>query len=228
MTESIYDKIENRISKLNKIKNGFFKKGKNEVFTGNDYIQFCDGVVSHESPRYTLEFDKFIRKYPVKYLNTILEQYIELDSEFEHLLSWPTDPLVKYNIELKSQCIKQIIEYLKGMLSPENIKETEHEPEIFLDYSDNSQAERIVFLHELGILEYLQHKMNKELHGFSANKLAEIISTFTGIEQSTAQPYLNPIFTKDAIQKNNPLTKINLEKVKNKLKNIGFNTSKSA
>lgn len=107
-------------------------------------------------------------------------------------------------------------------------KENEDQnPEIFLDYSDNTQAERIVFLHELGILEFLQSKMNKELHGSSANKLAEIVSTFTNIEQKTAQSYLNPMFTKDAIQKNNPITKTNLEKVRNKLKNIGFNTSKS-
>lgn len=99
--------------------------------------------------------------------------------------------------------------------------------EILLDFSDNSKVEKIVFLYELGILDYLQKKMIDELHGFSANKLAEIISTFTGIEQKTAQSYLNPMFTKDAIQKNNPLTKINLEKVNNKMKDIGFNTLKS-
>jgi len=102
------------------------------------------------------------------------------------------------------------------------------EPEIFLDYSDNSQAERIVFLYELGILKYLEDKMINELHRFSANKLAEIISTFTGIDQKTAQSYLNPIYSTRVIQDNNPLTKKNLEKVKNKLKDIGFKTSKSA
>lgn len=101
------------------------------------------------------------------------------------------------------------------------------ESEIFLDYFSNSQAERIVFLHKLGILEYLQKIMIEELHGFSTNKLAEIVSTFTGIEQKTAQSYLNSMFTKDAVQKNNPLTKNNLERVKTKLQNIGYNTSKS-
>jgi len=123
-----------------------------------------------------------------------------------------------------------LIEKEKSLLKLSKINDNNKipEPEIFLDYSNNSQAERIVFLHELGILEFLENKMTKELHGFSANKLAEIISTFTNIEQKTAQSYLNPIFTKDTIQKNNPLTNNNLEKVKNKLKNIGFNNSKSA
>lgn len=101
------------------------------------------------------------------------------------------------------------------------------EPEIFLDYSNNSKVERIVFLHELGILDFLQEKMKKELHYFSPNKLAEIISTFTDIQQRTVQPMLHPIFEKGVNQKNNPLTENNLIKVKNKLKDIGFNSTKT-
>ncbi len=99
--------------------------------------------------------------------------------------------------------------------------------EIYLDYSSNLGTEKIVFLHELGVLEYLQNKMIEELHGFSANKLAEILSTFTGIEQTTAQSYLSPMFNKDNVQRNNPLSENSLVKVRNKLKNIGFNTSKT-
>lgn len=142
------------------------------------------------------------------------------------LLSKIIDEVIRKNIYY-SQIRK--LEFLKNYYDFEENNLSEFtEPEIFLDYSNNSQAERIVFLHELGILEYLQNKMNKELHGFSANKLAEIISTFTNIEQKTAQSYLNPMITKDNNQKNNPLSKNNLEKVKNKLKDIGFYTSKTA
>ena len=100
-------------------------------------------------------------------------------------------------------------------------------PEILLDYSNNQRTERIVFLHELGILDFLREKMNKELHYFAPNKLAEIVSTFTDIQQGTAQPMLHPIFEKNVKQKNNPLTVNNLKKVRNKLKDIGFNNSKT-
>lgn len=143
--------------------------------------------------------------------------------------------LIEYSLlhstmfEKLEQTRNRIINFINEECNPKlGIVENEFNiPEIFLDYSNNSQTERIVFLQKLGILDYLQKKMIDELHGFSANKLAEIISTFTGIEQKTAQSYLNPMFTKDAIQKNNPLTKTNLEKVNNKMKDIGFNTLKS-
>jgi len=94
--------------------------------------------------------------------------------------------------------------------------------EIILDYSNNSNAEKIVFLAELGILDYLQKKLINKLHGCSVNKLAEVVSTFTGVPQSTVQSCLNPMFSKGADQSNNPATPRNIEKVKNKLKNIGF------
>ena len=95
-------------------------------------------------------------------------------------------------------------------------------PEIALDYSNNVNSERIVFLSELGILDYLQNKMNVKLHGCSVNKLAEVVSKFTGVPQSTVQSYLNPMFSKGVDQNNNPATPKNINKVKNKLKDIGF------
>ena len=69
--------------------------------------------------------------------------------------------------------------------------------------------------------------MNEELHGFSANKLAEIVSTFINVPYVTAQSYLNPIYSRSANQSKNPMTAKNIEKVKNKLKDIGFNTTKT-
>lgn len=139
--------------------------------------------------------------------------YNDLESELNHLKEMQAQEQLEQERE-KFELVDSENEFKR------------HETQI--DYSNNSKTERIVFLHELGILDFMQKKMIKELHGFSINKLAEIISTFTDIDQKTAQSYLNPMFTKDAIQKNNPLTKSNLEKVKTKLNNIGFNTSKTA
>lgn len=99
--------------------------------------------------------------------------------------------------------------------------------EILLDNADNSDAEKIVFLYELGVLDYLQNKMKYESNGFSANKIAELVSTFSGIKARTAQSYINPIFSKDANQVKSPLTSKNIEKVKNKLIKLGVNITKS-
>ena len=107
-----------------------------------------------------------------------------------------------------------------------NLCDAPENPVIHLDYSNNSKAERIVFLYELGILDFLQKKMNDELHGFSANKLAEVVSTFIDVPCRTAQSYLNPIYSTYADQSKNPVTERNLEKVRNKLKDIGFSTTK--
>jgi len=123
---------------------------------------------------------------------------------------------------------KEIAEEQKSQHTANDKSEMIDTPEIHLDYSNNSKAERIVFLHELGLLDYLQKKMNEELHGFSANKLAEIVSTFIDVPYVTAQSYLNPIYSSSADQSKNPMTAKNLEKVKNKLKDIGFSTTKPA
>lgn len=99
--------------------------------------------------------------------------------------------------------------------------------ELPIDYSNNPKIERIVFLHELGILDYLQNKMTQELGYFSPNKLSEILSTFTDIQYKTVQPYINPMYS-DAHQKNNPLTEKNVSKVVEKLNRLGFNKTKSS
>lgn len=114
---------------------------------------------------------------------------------------------------------------IKEKISENNIADNQDE---HLDYADKSLIKRIVFLYELGVLDYLQNKMLKELNGFSACKLAEIVSTFSGIKYSTGQTYLNPIYSNDKNQKNYPLTKDSTEDIKNKLMKIGFISTKSS
>ncbi|WP_340114855.1 hypothetical protein [Maribellus mangrovi] len=126
-----------------------------------------------------------------------------------------------YSRKKKLDLLKRKAEIIKN---PINNPVEEHVP---IDFSNNSKAERIVFLHELGILDYLKNKMESELGYFSVNKLAEMVSTFTDIQYKTAQPYLNPIYS-DAIQKNNPLTTDNVERVIKKLNRLGFVNTKSS
>jgi hypothetical protein len=93
------------------------------------------------------------------------------------------------------------------------------EPEVTIDYSNNSDAEKIIFLHELGILEYLR---NRQPFNTSINKLAEVISAFTGINQTTAQSYLNPMFSKGVDKSKSPLSAKNLKSVTEKLMKMGY------
>ena len=185
-----------------------------------DYIQ---SEISLLSQNYDKE-SYFINEYKIKQL--IEGGYIYNCSE-----------TIKLNKILFSEDILKIdfsqkrkLKFLKSKLNQLKEQSPENKPipksETLLDYSNNPKIEKIVFLHELGILDYLQKKMIDELHNFSPNKLAEIISTFTDIEQRTAQSYLNPMFS-DAKKKNTPLTKNNLKKVKEKLMKIGFNKTKT-
>lgn len=162
---------------------------------------------------------------PTKYIRLSNGQYLILDNtNLERLHSGKVSDKIKYATEEQKNMFYQ---KNSGLTKIEKEVTSDPEPETFLDYSNNPQKEKIVFLHELGILDYLQEKMNNESVNFSANKLAEVISTFTCIDQPTAQSYLNPIFSEYAKQKNNPLTSKTLERVKNKLKDIGFNTTKT-
>lgn len=89
-----------------------------------------------------------------------------------------------------------------------------------IDLSDTKDTEKIIYLHELGILDLLK----RSGFNYSTNSLAVIVSAFTGIKRETAQSYLNPINNPDVKStKNNPLSKEkNVQKVKQKLKELGF------
>ena len=127
------------------------------------------------------------------------------------------DQIVK-QFDSKIEMIKTLMEY--EFKSPQ--KKTESDDSI--DYSDNKIAERIVFLKELGVLDFFERKMKDEMNFFASNKLAEILSSFMGVSQKTIQSYINPIFSPNVDQKNNPCTERNIKKVKKKINDIGLNS----
>ena len=74
---------------------------------------------------------------------------------------------------------EKVLSELKPVnIKPEITENLKIDKEEFIDYCGSSIAVRIVILNEMGILEFLQNKMLKESVGFSANKLAEVISSF--------------------------------------------------
>lgn len=91
--------------------------------------------------------------------------------------------------------------------------------ESLVDLTDTKLVEKIIMLHELGVLEYLKGKTPFNL---STNALASVISGITGGKPETIQSYINPIFNSEVSQKNNPLKTTNtVDKVKRKLIGIG-------
>jgi hypothetical protein len=76
--------------------------------------------------------------------------------------------------------------------------------EVIIDLSDTNGKEKVIYLNELGIIDYLRnhfHRIN-----LSYNQLAALLSGITGVKQDTMQSYINPIINKkDKIsQRNNP------------------------
>lgn len=85
-------------------------------------------------------------------------------------------------------------------------------------------TEKIVYLSELGVLDFLR---NKQPFTSSINTLAEILSVILGEKRATLQSYLNPMFSSGVIQSNNPLiNNKSLSKVRTHLAEIGFTLKK--
>ncbi len=110
---------------------------------------------------------------------------------------------------------------------PENsepIQKVEIEPEA-IDLSDTSTTEKIIYLQKLGVIDFLR---TKQPFLSSINSLATVLSAVTGAKTETIQPMLNPMISKEAGQKNNPLnSKTTVSKVETQLINIGFNLNET-
>lgn len=87
------------------------------------------------------------------------------------------------------------------------------------DYSEIKAKQKIIYLHELGILDFIRNSYKN----VSVLAIAEILSAITGENTTTLQPYINPIFNKANSQDRNPLSNTeNVERVNNHLNRKGF------
>lgn len=209
-----------------------------------DVFNNCRMKVAHECPGWKeIYFGSFIDRklkkiwyekyeYNKKIAFETVESIIDIsDTTAEKInkLLKLKDDLISSNgntivprIDIALLYLNSKLKILKELKDIENENGADAGGEISVDYSDNKILERIIFLYELGILEFLEKKMRSELHNFSANKLSEILSSFMGVGQTTLQSYLNPIYSKDSDQSNNPLKSQKLEIVKAKLLSMGF------
>lgn len=98
------------------------------------------------------------------------------------------------------------------------IKKPDTNPEI--DLSDANAVQKIIFLNELGVIDFLRAK---QPFSTSVNSLATVLTAVTGEKLNTIQPYLNALLSKTGAENNNPYKTIStVEKVKNQLINLGF------
>ncbi|ENA1806451.1 hypothetical protein ABF226_000862 [Flavobacterium psychrophilum] len=120
---------------------------------------------------------------------------------------------------------KIILNYAtKEQLNNLEQKTLQLEPEA-IDLSDSSATEKIIYLQKLGVIDFLR---NKQPFLSSINRLATVLSAITGEKTGTIQPMLNPIISKEAGQKNNPLNSSKpVNKVQKQLNDIGFNLNET-
>lgn len=133
-------------------------------------------------------------------------------------LSTTNDLIANYNTHFN-----KIISFLESKKSviENNIAPTTQQIETeSLDLSDTSAVEKIIYLNELGIIDFLRSKTKA---GISNTALASVLSGITGIKAETIRPSLNRLSKNDTIDNKHPYyaTKT-VDKIKSFLIKLGF------
>ena len=194
---------------------------------------FEDGTISFPMdcpdliPTY---FDLFLKKYLDKQEELLNTMFVEADQKEifinKQILAVKNDIdenkekiLKRIHTDLyhkKDSIYNSYLRLLENKLN-EQPQQTELEP---LDLSDTSAVEKIIYLNELGIIDFLKTK--PEFIG-STNLMATILSAITDVKASTLQTSLNRLNNNDTDDKNHPYrTKTTVERVRQTLidKNI--------
>lgn len=134
----------------------------------------------------------------------IRKEIIELkDSSSPHIAYGRAKLLIKRQID----SFDKMLEFLKSRKP----QQTELEP---LDLSDTKAVEKIIYLNELGIIDFLRSKPE---FASSTNLMATVLSAITEEKAGTLQTSLNRIIKNDIDDKNHPYR---TEKTVNKVRQI--------
>jgi hypothetical protein len=174
-------------------------------------------------------------------LETILDEYTLYNFRNRINVYKTNEEKINYLIDIKARFLQEVIDYdgwdnnnsfdKKCDIEIERLKsKTTHnetiqpEPEA-VDLSNTRAVDKILYLHKLGIIDFLR---GQQPFNTSVNSLATIFSAITGEKSGTLQPMLNPMLSKKVDDSNNPLnSKKAVERVKNQLINIGFNLNET-
>lgn len=126
--------------------------------------------------------------------------------------------------DLKKMIIESDLSSYNKIISFLKTRKSELEPESSLsepfDLSDTSAVEKIIYLNELGIIDFLRTTSKA---GISNSSLASILSGITGIKVDTLKPSLNRLSSNDKLDNRHPYyTEKTVIKVRKFLDNLGF------
>jgi 6-pyruvoyl-tetrahydropterin synthase len=214
-------KTENKEELFESIKRFIYDKSKQLYELSkreNIYWSFCSFNV------YSNTYESRLSEFLYENDNATEYEFIELEIEnIERLKGiWYFDYFEGRTEELIISSWDRKISYLNDRLENfENQDEIEEEiEEDIIDLCSTKLSEKLVYLHELGILEFL---LMKEPFISSKNTLASALSGLIGEKAKSIQSAINPINNKSVSQKNNPLKstkKVNI--VRQKLISIGY------
>ena len=125
----------------------------------------------------------------------------------------------------KTEMCLNDIEFIESVFENFNfikLEQAESEPD---DLSDTNTVQKIIYLNELGIIDFLRTK--PEFMG-SVNLMATILSSVTGVKATTLQSSLNRLVINDIDDRNHPYaTKSTVNKVRQTLINKKITTKTS-
>ena len=166
----------------------------------------------------------------IKY-HTFVDNFInDIKENHKLYLSSVYEILVFKKKKTEDYYLKMLLAYfslndIKRMLkNPIIIEQTESFNYENLVITNPKGTEKIVMLQKLGVLDFLKVK---EPFNTSTNSLASVLSTITGINQTSIYPMIQTIFNPKNNQKNNPLNSKNtVNKVVQTLNEIGYTNNK--
>jgi hypothetical protein len=200
INETIYD-LSYKVFLASKVENVYWSHCSTETYLKTFEARYNEALKN--------DFNTICNE--IEFINSEIKALIQLEKNFSNTNYHPD---LIYPIRKKIKLLENKME----TLNPSNA-------EILIDYNDSSCVEKIIFLHQVGILDYLKTISPFNL---STNKLAEYLSAITGEKVTTLQSNLNPIFNPTTSQKNNPLNSSSaVKKISDKLTNMGFSLKKT-
>ena len=206
------------------------------------YEGYLKTVVEYIKEGDVLKKDAFIKEYTNNYnlykLELLSEKIDLIICQLRDIIKIADDVFFNQLIEEEETYNSEMIEMLEKTKSIATFKKhlsdlvteindiitkqtstaaTATEPEL-IDFSKDTDIKtKIAILQELGILSYLMKKPSVN----SANKVASLLSAVLGINSTTLQPYINPIFSPNADQTKAP-KKTHKEKARQILQALGY------
>ncbi len=194
-----------------------FLKSKKELI----YWSYCSFSV----------YDKLYKVRLIEFLdnndNDLFDETIFIEREVKNIdFLKNTWYLELFETNTKSQIQKSFIkkkkfleDRLQALNETQSVLDLEND-----DLNSTKISEKIIFLHELGVLDFL---LKQKPFNSTKNTLAIALSGIMGEKVSSIQSAINPIQNKGVSQKNNPLkTTSSVQKVRLKLIEIGFEIRK--